>query len=138
MAQPCVTTVTIDGTSFDAFSVNIGLSTSSDGSGMPVMGSLNTAISVQVDMHDDINVPFSTVKKLFDLANVVTRDKIKNIKVELWKDESRQDALASYSFKGWISNLFTASGGADANHTLTMSLQPAMNQQNFSDLRISN
>jgi hypothetical protein len=137
MAEPCMTTVTIDGTSFDVLSASISLSTDKDRSGMPVMGSLDTAIHVEVDMHDNKNLPFSTVKKLFDMANVVTTDKIKDIKIELWQDESRQDALASYSFKGWICSLVSNSGGG-SNHTLTMALQPAMNQQNFADLRISN
>lgn len=72
MARPSVTTVTIDGKKFDALTSNVSLATMSDTSGMPTMGSLNCCIQVSVDMHDDGNMPFEVLKKLFDLANVVT------------------------------------------------------------------
>jgi hypothetical protein len=104
---------------------------------MPQMGSLSCGIEVVVDIHDNQNMPFSTLKRLFELANVVTRDKIKDIKIEFWQDEHRQDVICSYAFKGWISHWHTGSGGG-GNHMLSMSIQPAMNQQNFSELRISN
>src|SRR5260370_22482612 len=110
---------------------------------MPEMGSLTSSIRVWVDFHDDVNMPNGTLKGLFDLANVVTRDKIKDMKIEFWKDDSHQDALCSYSFKGWISGFHTcnpdtvgsANGNADdfgnINHQLVLDLEPALNQQNF-------
>ena len=102
-----------------------------------MMGSLNCNIQVSVDMHDNTNMPFSTLKTLFDLANVVTREKIKDIKIEFWQDDSQQDALCTYAFKGWISHWNTGSGDG-ANHTLTMSLQPTLDTKNYVDLRMSN
>jgi hypothetical protein len=86
---------------------------------------------------------------MFDLANVVTRDKVKDMKVEFWKDESHQDALCSYSFKGWISNFQTlnpvsngngnGNGNNNAvNHLLVLTLEPSLNQQNFADIKMSN
>ncbi|QEE27821.1 hypothetical protein FTW19_07315 [Terriglobus albidus] len=137
MAKPSVTTVTIDGNKFNAFAVNVALSTVSEVAGMPMMGSLSCNIQVSVDMHDNTNMPFSTLKTLFDLANVVTREKIKDIKVEFWQDDSQQDALCTYAFKGWISHWNTGSGDG-ANHTLTMSLQPTLDTKNYVDLRMSN
>ncbi len=137
MANPSVTTVTIDGLKFNAYTANVSIATSADMSGMPGMGSLNAAVQVTVDMHDNTNIPFSTLKHLFDLASVVTRDKVKDIKVEYWQDESQQDALCVYSFKGWISHWSTGSGG-DSNHTLQLSLQPALDSKNFADLQFSN
>jgi len=146
-------TVTIDGNKFDAVSTSVRFGTLKDRVGMPEMGSLTTKIKVWVDFHDDTNVPFATLKQLFALANIVTRDKIKDIKIEFWKDETKQDALCSYSFKGWISEFETSNPMADSspqtdssslspystiNHLLYMELEPALDQQNFTDITFSN
>lgn len=138
MAKPSVTTVTVDGLRFNAHTANVSISTSADMAGMPGMGSLNAAVQVVVDMHDNVNMPFSTLKHLFTLTSVVTRDKVKDIKIEYWQDESQQDALCVYSFKGWISNWSTGSGGDGSNHTLQLSLQPALDTKNFTELQLSN
>lgn len=137
MPQPSNTTVTIDGAKFNAMSASLSLATKSDHAGMPLMGSLNIAIEVIVDLHDNKNIPFAIVKKLFELANVVTRDKIKEIKIEFWQDENQQDALCSYVFNGWISHFHTGSGEG-ANHLLSLSIQPAVDSKNSADLKISN
>jgi hypothetical protein len=137
MAAPSITTVSIDGQKFNALSASVSFATASDSAGMPQMGSLSCGIDVVVDIHDNQNMPFATIRKLFDLANVVTRDKIKDVKIEYWQDEHQQDVICSYAFKGWISHWHTSSGGG-SNHVLSLSLQPAINSQNFSDLRISN
>jgi len=159
MAQPYRCTVTIDGTKFDAVSTSVEFNTQTDQNGMPLMGSLNTEVVVWADFHDSQNLPFSALKKFFDMANVVTRDKIKPMKVEFWKDESKQDALCSYSFNGWVqrfetlnptdvtANLDMSLQSDDAkfqgiapqlNHMLVLGLQPAMNQQNFGSISQSN
>lgn len=158
MATPNRTTVTIDGAKFNAVTTSVKFNTEKDRSGVAQMGSLSTRIRVWADLHDDTNLPFSTVKKFFDMANVVTRDKIKSIKIEFWKDESQQDALCTYSFNGWIRRFETsnpldflpsaqatsteallADGAApDLNHMMVLDLEPAMNQQNFQDIKMSN
>ncbi|HEY6370015.1 MAG TPA: hypothetical protein VIX37_05510 [Candidatus Sulfotelmatobacter sp.] len=144
MASPYRSTVTIDGTKFNAVSTMVAFQTDKDRAGMPQMGSLHTSIKVWVDFHDDTNLPHSALKKLFDLANVVTRDKIKDMKIEFWKDDSQQDALCSYKFKGWISGFHTCNpdaaknGSASVNHLLELDLEPAMNQQNFKEVSMSN
>jgi hypothetical protein len=147
MPSPYRSTVTIDGTKFNAVSTVVAFQTDKDRAGMPQMGSLNTNIRVWVDFHDDTNLPHSALKKLFDLSNVVTRDKIKDMKIEFWKDDSQQDALCSYSFKGWISAFQTCNPVSRAledaeddrvNHLLVLDLEPAMNQQNFKDISMSN
>lgn len=99
------------------------------------MGSLRASVEVAIDIHDDVNMPFQSLKKLFDLANVVTRGKIKPVKIELWKDENRQDAICVYTFNGWISNWRTVSG-AGGNHTLYLTLQPAMDKQNHQEITL--
>ena len=75
------------------------------------MGSLRCSISCVVDIHDTQNMPFATLQNFFSLANIVTRDKIKPIKVEFWQDEKQQDAICTYSFQGWISGFHTSGGG---------------------------
>lgn len=152
MASPFRCTVTIDGTKFDAVGTSVKFTTEKDRAGMAQMGSLSTAIRVWADFHDDTNLPNAAVKKLFNLANVVTREKIKDMKIEYWKDDSHQDALASYSFKGWISHFETSNPhdvitGANnghpmapsgINHMLILDLEPALNQQNFNEIKLSN
>jgi hypothetical protein len=159
MAQPYRCTVTIDGTKFDAVSSSVAFSTQTDQSGMPLMGSLNTEVVVWADFHDTQNLPFSALQKFFNMANVVTRDKIKAMKIEYWKDESKQDALVSYTFNGWVQRFetlnptdVTANLNLDLNnndskfqgiapqlnHMLILGLQPAMNQQNFGSIAQSN
>lgn len=137
MANPSNTTITIDGTKLNAFSTDIGLSAVADTHGMPSMGSLTCSIDFSADMHDTVNVPFATVKKYFDLANIPTKDKIKDVKIEFWKDEHRADALCTLSFKGWVS-LWNVSSGGGSNHTLSISIQPALDQSNYHDLQLGN
>ncbi len=153
MASPLRCTITIDDTKFDAVGTSVKFNTEKDRAGMAQMGSLRTSIRVWADFHDDTNLPHAAVKKLFTLANVVTRDKIKDMRIEYWKDDSRQDALASYSFRGWISRFETSnphqlvpsSDGdghpdppSDLNHMLVLDLEPALNQQNFNEIKMSN
>lgn len=158
MANPYRTTVTIDGNKFQAVTTSVKFNTAKDRAGVAQMGSLSTKIRVWADLHDDVNLPFSVVKSLFDLANVVTRDKIKSVKIEFWKDDSQQDALISYSFNGWIRRFETsnpldflprhasastedalAEGNAPSlNHMLVLDIEPALNQQNFQDVKLSN
>ena len=158
MATPNRTTVTIDGTKFNAVTTSVKFNTEKDRAGVAQMGSLSTRIRVWADLHDDTNLPFSAVKQFFDLANVVTRDKIKAIKIEFWKDESQSDALCTYSFNGWVrrfetsnpldflprshavstEDILTDGAAPDLNHMLILDLEPAMNQQNFQDIKMSN
>jgi hypothetical protein len=142
-AAPYRSTCTIDNEKFDCVSISVAFITEKDRAGMPQMGSLKTSIRCLIDFHDDKNMPYRTLSKLFDLANVVTGDKIKDMKVEFWKDESHQDALCSYNFKGWISNFHTCNpisnnGQNVVNHMLELTLEPALNQQNFKEIKISN
>lgn len=148
-ATPYRSTCTIDGNKFDAMEIAVAFETAKDRAGMPQMGSLKTNIQVVVDFHDDKNLTYGTLSKLFELAKVVTRDKVKDIKLEYWKDDAHQDALCSYKFRGWISGFHTCNpaGGDDGlttgpnvnlNHMLILELEPALNQQNFKDISLSN
>ncbi len=61
-ASPYRSTVTIDGTKFDAVSVEVVFSTQRDRAGMPEMGSLQSKIRVWADAHDDKNLPHSAIQ----------------------------------------------------------------------------
>jgi hypothetical protein len=137
MAQPRITTVTIDGDKFNALSVTVGISTQPGLTGTPMMGSFQPHIDVVVDIHDDTNMPFATLKKLFELSKVVTKDKIKDMKIEFWKDDNGDDVICTYQLQGWISHFQTQSAGP-GNHTLVMSLQPMLDAQNVFVLDMSN
>lgn len=130
-----ITSITIDGDKFGAIGARFDVTTRHDGTGLPLIGSQAFGIEVTVDMHDDENLPFDTMRKLFQLSNQITRDKIKDIKIEFWKDERQQDALSVFSFKGWISRFSVTSGH---NHTLTLHLQPALDAKQFVDLQHGN
>lgn len=137
MASPANTTVTIDGNKFNALATHVGLSTMHDELGMPLMGSQSASISVTVDIHDNENMPFGVLNSLFGLANQLTRDKIKDMKIEYWTDENKQDAICVYQFSGWISSFYTVSG-AGSNHILSLTLQPALDEKQYIDVKMSN
>jgi len=137
MPNPLVTSVTIDGDKFDALSVSVGLTTQPSIVGKPAIGTFQTNIEVVVDIHDTVNMPFPVLQKLFQLSKVVTSDKIKDIKIDFWTDETRQDVVCSYSLQGWISHFQTHSGG-DGNHMLVMSIQPTLDPQNVFVIDMNN
>jgi|SRR5947209_17570768 len=153
MAGPHRSTITIGGKKFHALSTTVGFTTLKDRAGMPEMGSLATGIKVWVDFHDADNLQFDTLKELFTLANIVTRDKIKEISIVFWRDDAQSDALCSFSFNGWISRFEVSNPMADSspqtttsttspvstvNHLLYLELEPALDQQNFTNIAISN
>jgi len=133
---PCVTSITIDGDTFLALSAHFSVSAMHD-VGMPQMGTLVWSIEATIDMHDTKNIPFATLRKLFKLASTVTKESVKDIKVEFWTDDSRTDAICTYSFQGWISHYSNSSGGG-GNHTLTLSLQPKLDTNQYANITMSN
>jgi hypothetical protein len=68
----------------------------------PIMGSLLRSIDFQVDINDTVNMPYGTLQALFHLANIATKGKIVDIKIEFWNDDSKTDVICSYAFRGWI------------------------------------
>ncbi|NYF79113.1 hypothetical protein [Granulicella arctica] len=137
MPQPSNATITIDGDKFDALTAHVEIATHHDDQGMPMMSSLKCGISAIIDMHDTENVSFGSLSKLYNLAQGLTRDKIKDIKIEYWTDENQTDAICTYSFRGWIS-LFSTSSGQGSNHTLRIHLQPELDAKQFIDMKMGN
>ena len=137
ITTPGNSTITIDGNSFNATSTHISVSTTHDGFGMPTMGSQNWVINATVDIHDTENISYSTLSTLFDLSHTLTKDKIKDIKIEYWVDEAQQDAICVYSFRGWIAS-FTTTSGAGGNHLLHLTLHPALDSKQYVNVTMSN
>lgn len=133
--RPSVSSLTIDGDKIWCQSISVGLTTQPNRAGKPAIGAFHVHIEAVVDLHNDIT--FDVLKKLFDLAKIVTSDKIKPIVIEFWTDESHNDVVCSYSLDGWISHFQTHSGGG-GNHTLVMTIQPTLDQQNVFSLDMSN
>lgn len=139
--MPGRVSVTIDGTKFNAVDAVFSMGTNKDAAGMPVLQTLTTAVHVRVDLNDDKNIPYATIEKMFKLGNVPDRDKVKDMKVEFWKDDRMQDVICSYKFKGWISMFRTsnqANGATGYNHLLDMELTPIVNTQNHQEVTIGN
>jgi hypothetical protein len=139
--MPGRVTITIDGTSFVAFQAEFSMGTQKDAAGMPVLQSFACATHVRVDLNDDKNLPFDTISKLFKLANIPDRTKIKEMKIEFWKDDANQDVVCAYKFKGWIS-MFRVSNvagtAAGYNHVLDLELTPIINKENYQEVSIGN
>ena len=97
-----------------------------------------------VDLNDQVNMPFGTLQSVFNLAYGVTRDKIHDIVLTFWSDDSAQDVICSYTFRGWISDYTTTTGfgnsnaSAGMNHILTLTIQPELDASNFVKIALGN
>ena len=134
MANPSNVTVDIDGTEFNAYAAHVGIDTHHDHTGLPQMGQQFFSITASVDAHDTDNLPFSIVRTLFELANLPTRDKIKPVKFSFWTDDSKTNAIAVFSFEGWISSL-SISGGGGGNHEVNLRIVPSLGQRTLPTFR---
>lgn len=157
MPNPTRSTITIDSESasqsitFDALACEVTLRTRQDMAGMPEAGTLFTTICVWVDFHDFRSaLPFDGLQLLFNSANIVTHEKFVDVDIKFWRDESRDDTLCSFNFKGWISR-FTVSNpmpgsdlagsfGAETplNHLLYLEFEPEINESHFKEINLSN
>jgi hypothetical protein len=147
MAQPNIASVSISSNTFRAVGVHFGVSTLNNGSpGMPLMGSISCSVLVMVDLNDQVNMPFATLQSIFTLSYGVTREKIQDIVLTFWSDDSAENVICSYSFRGWISNYVTTTGMGRAssrendatNHVLTLTLQPELDVNNFVKIQLGN
>ena len=90
-------------------------------------------------MHDTGNLPFGTLKRLYDLANAVTRGKVVDRKFKFWADKKQSDAICTYTFRGWISAFRgTGGGAAGGNQTLTMTFTPELDLQQYVRIEMGN
>lgn len=136
-SQPSNATVTVDGTRFDAESVHVGIETAHHNYGMPMMGVSQYIFECSADANDTKNLPFESLSRLFDLANIVNGEKIVDIKIEFWQDESQRDVICTYSFRGWISEFHTTSGSG-SNHSVYMTFIPALEKNQYVNVRMGN
>jgi hypothetical protein len=135
--QPSNATVTVDGEKFNAYSAHVGIETLHDDTGMPMMGVPRYIFECSVNAHDTDNLPFGTLNKLFELANIVNKEKIVDIKIEFWQDETQDNAICTYSFRGWIS-AFHTSGGSGGNHSLHITFVPELSKNQYVDIKMGN
>ena len=135
--DPYSAIISIDALKVDAFSTLSGISAVSDGTGMPLMGSMASTFEFSIDVHNQDVIPFTTVKTLFELCNQPTKDKIKDIKIEYWKNDEHDGAIISLAFKGWISS-WTISSGGGSNHILSITLQPQLDKSQYLNVQIGN
>ena len=147
MAQPNIASVSIGPNNFRAVGVHFGVSTLNNGHpGTPLMGSISCSVLVMVDLNDQVNMPFGTLQNIFNLGYGVTREKIQNIILTFWSDDSAQNVICSYTFRGWISNYVTTTGmgrssskeNEATNHVLTLTLQPELDANNFVKIALGN
>jgi hypothetical protein len=141
--MPVRATLSFDGEKLDVVEAIFAMNTQKDPAGMPVMQTLSTSVQVRIDLHDDKNVPFGTLKKLFDLSNVATREKVKDMKMELWKDDAKKDVVCSFKCKAWISSFRVSNVGGDVggttyNHLLDIEFTPVHNQANYQEITLGN
>jgi len=134
---------TVDGTKFNAVEALFEMNTQSDHAGMPTLQTFNTSVHVRVDLNDTKNFPFGNIQKIFNLGNVPTRDKIKDIKLEFWEDDDMKNVICSFQFKGWVrsfrtSNVGGDTGGAAFNHVLDLVFTPVVNQSDYKEIKIGN
>ena len=135
--QPSNSTAVVDGNRFNVLSPHVGVETAHDFSGMPALGRPMYTFSCAVDLSGTINLPFDTLKRLYDLSNATTRDKIVDMKVEFWTDDSQTDAICTYTFRGWVS-AFHTTGGGGSNHTLTKTFTPELDPQQYVKIEMGN
>lgn len=134
---PSNSSVTIDGIVVNTFSTLAGISSVADGTGMPSMGAMGATLEFSADIHDQKAIPFTTVRQLYELCHLPTKDKIKDVKIEFWTDENRTDVILSLTFRGWLSSWNVSSGGG-SNHILSFTLQPELDQNQYFDIKIGN
>ena len=134
---PSNASITIDGIVVNTFATTAGFSSLADGNGMPQMGSMGTTMEFTIDVHDQKAIPFSTVKKLYELCMLPTKDKIKPIDIHFWTDENREDVICQLSFNGWISSWVMSSGGG-SNHVLSITVQPELKSNRYIQVDMKN
>lgn len=129
--------VTIDGLVVNTFSTLAGIAAAADASGALSLGATNATLEFSVDIHDQAAVPFPTVRKLYDLCHMPTKDKVKPVTVQFWTDENRQSLILSLSFRGRVTSWMLSSGGG-TNHVLSFSLQPELDASGNIDMQVGN
>ena len=151
MASPYRSSVFIDGVRIRAVASEVRFGTPSDqATGMPIMSTHQFSVSAWFDIHDNKDLQFSDLQKLFELAFRPEASRIQEIKIEYWRDDTQTDAICVFTFDGWISEFRVAdfapaqsvSGISDAlkdvNHLLYLEFTPALGEDNIREITIGN
>jgi hypothetical protein len=124
LTQPWKTTVCIDDLEFNSHCCSLSWKLKRDYKGYPMIGSLVGNFEMDVDIHDRVNVPFETLKLLLHRLFPAGYRTKAAIKITYWMDESRQDAICTIEFQGFITEWCILSP-ADDNHVLKLTVVPA-------------
>jgi len=130
--------VDIGGIRFHAHSCDVMVGTAKDELGLPQMGTQITNVAISVDMHDEENMPFDKIQGLFDLANIVTSDKIQAVTIDYLRDENPDNVIVSFTFEGWIKLIQFSNRSGDVNDHLYLELEPRVNEMNYKEITIGN
>ena len=147
--RPRIATVAVGELKFDVIGAHFGVQTQSNGQpGVPNLPSIGTSIVVLVDLHDQLNLPFAALRTLYQWSYDVSKAKIKDIVLTFWSDDSADNVICRYIFRGWISSYSTTSGergsssnnaaSTSLNHLLTLAFQPELDPGAFLKIDIGN
>lgn len=122
-SQPWKTTVQIDDMAFNTYSANFVWTTKVDRQGLPLMGSLDGGLELEVDIHDRDNLPWKALQRLLHTLIPPVRKNMSPIKITYWQDDSRQDAICAIEFTGLVTS-WCISNSPGQNHILKLLVKP--------------
>lgn len=115
MPSPTNASIAVDGTRLNVFYANFSQLYSHSESPRRNM-------EFTVELNDQANLPFAALRKLFDLADYLNNDKVRDFTLELWKDEKKQEPVCTFTFKSRIT-LFEITS-CDGSHRLKVGIDP--------------
>jgi hypothetical protein len=134
----------IDGKPIQAAKASFEVNAQRTDLGIPKMELPLIVARVWINLNDEKNCPFDTIKKLFDLSTALSKkDRIKPVKLEFWSDLKQENPTVCYMFDAWISSFTTTnvtSEGDDGhyNHYLILNLTPDTTEGRFQTVKCSN
>jgi hypothetical protein len=132
-----------DGTKIDADRATLVVNTRRTELGMPKNELPSVSAIVRINLNDAENAPFDLIQKLFNLSLELNSEKrIKDVKIEFWRDLSQQKAV-TYKFSGWISSFRTSnvdsdSAGGNLNNYLELVVEPDTTKKGFPSITAGN
>lgn len=149
--RPRIATAAIGDLKFDVIGAHFGVQTQSNGyPGVPNLPSIGTSIVVLVNLNDQLNLPFAALRQLYAWSCDVSKEKIKDMVLTFWSDDSADNVICRYTFRGWISSYSTTSGesrgatggtggvSSGLNHLLTLAIQPELDSNAFLKVELGN
>jgi hypothetical protein len=138
-------TLTFDGKKVDADRATFVVNTRRTELGMAKNELPFVSANVRINLNDKENAPFDLIQKLFDLSMELDSSKrIKDVKIEFWRDLSQKDPAVSYSFSGWINSFRTSNvdgdsaNGGNLNNYIELEMLPDTTKKGFPSITCGN